>query len=47
MMVTLWNFVSRMRWLDSEGRARMKGQSANLRKSIRVRWLKRKNRRRY
>ena len=46
MMVTLWNFFSRRRWLDAEGRKQMKGQSANLRKAIRLRWLKWKKRRR-
>ncbi|MBQ1449355.1 MAG: GtrA family protein [Eggerthellaceae bacterium] len=46
MMVTLWNFFSRRRWLDAEGRRQMKGQSANLRKAIRLRWLKWKKRRR-
>jgi putative flippase GtrA len=46
MMVTLWNFFSRMRWLDAEGRQQMKGQSASLRKAMRVRWLKWRKRRR-
>jgi putative flippase GtrA len=46
MMVTLWNFFSRMRWLDAEGRQQMKGQSASLRKAMRVRWFKWRKRRR-
>ena len=46
MMVTLWNFFSRRRWLDAEGRQQMKGQAATLRKAMRVRWLKWKKRRR-
>lgn len=46
MMVTLWNFFSRRRWLDAEGRQQMKGQSASLRKAMRVRWLKWRKRRR-
>ena len=46
MMVTLWNFFSRRRWLDAEGRVQMKGQAASFRKAMRVRWLKHRKRRR-
>lgn len=46
MMVTLWNFFSRRRWLDAEGRQQMKGQAASFRKAMRVRWLKHRKRRR-
>ena len=46
MVVTLWNFFSRRRWLDAEGRRQMKGQSTRFFKSLRLRWLKRRRGRR-
>lgn len=46
MMVTLWNFFSRSRWLDAERRPVLKARGRAFRRKIRNRWVKWRRKRR-
>lgn len=47
MMVTLWNFFSRSRWLDAERRPVLKDRGRAFRRKIRNRWVKWRRKRRH
>lgn len=47
LMVTLWNFFSRSRWLDAERRPVLKAKGKEFRKKIRNRWIKWRRKHRY
>ena len=47
MMVTLWNFISRSRWLDAERRPVLKARGQAFRKKIRLWWIKLQKSRRH